>query len=164
MSEMDDTQKLICIYGIASGIAYLHENHFIHRDLKPENILLNSEYYPKISDVGLSKSITSQSHTHSALKGTNQYLAPELCQVKPNFSDLGNPKGMYNAAVMLSNGEGIKQSKALASEYYKKAADQGDTLSIIWQLCFMLEMECQSTYNGQLTIIKWRQIKATSNQ
>lgn len=50
----DDTKKLINIYGIASGMSYLHSNNILHRDLKPENIYLNDYLFPKIGDFGLS--------------------------------------------------------------------------------------------------------------
>lgn len=49
------THKLIIIYGIASGMSYLHSHEILHRDLKPENILIDENYLPKISDFGLSK-------------------------------------------------------------------------------------------------------------
>ena len=40
----DATQKLITIYGIASGMSYLHSHNVIHRDLKPANILIDSDF------------------------------------------------------------------------------------------------------------------------
>lgn len=52
---LDDTKKLINIYGIASGLLYIHSHNLIHRDLKPENVLIDDFLYPKISDFGLSK-------------------------------------------------------------------------------------------------------------
>ncbi|KAK8897656.1 hypothetical protein M9Y10_015619 [Tritrichomonas musculus] len=80
----DDTQKLIIIYGIASGMSYLHSHNIIHRDLKPGNILLDDFLFPKIADFGLSKtthqneeSLTFNS-TLGAIKGTPKYISPEI--------------------------------------------------------------------------------------
>lgn len=79
----DDTKKLIIIYGIASGMQYLHSHDIIHRDLKPANILLDDVLFPKIADFGLSKinradqgDIALQSG--EVIKGTFLYIAPEV--------------------------------------------------------------------------------------
>ena len=81
--DWDDTKKLINIYGIASGMAYLHANKVIHRDLKPDNILVDSYLHPKISDFGLSKltdflSVSMNFQSQKGLKGTPIYMAPEI--------------------------------------------------------------------------------------
>lgn len=65
------------IYGIASGMAYLHKLNIIHRDLKPENVFLNSEYEPILSDFGLSKFCTDELKMTKRL-GTPYFMAPEL--------------------------------------------------------------------------------------
>ncbi|KAK8839065.1 hypothetical protein M9Y10_032532 [Tritrichomonas musculus] len=79
----DSTRKLINIYGIASGLAYLHLHDIIHRDMKPDNILMDDNFYPKIADFGLSKITASVSksmniQSQSGLKGTPLYMAPEI--------------------------------------------------------------------------------------
>ena len=81
--DWNDTKKLINIYGIASGMAYLHSKKIIHRDLKPDNILLNEYLHPKISDFGLSKttdfiSPSMNFKSDRGAKGTPQYIAPEI--------------------------------------------------------------------------------------
>ena len=47
---MDNTKKLINIFGIASAMEYLHSKSIIHGNLNPSNILLDENYYPKIFD------------------------------------------------------------------------------------------------------------------
>ena len=81
--EWDFTKKLINIYGISSGMSFLHKHNVIHRDLKPENILLDEYLQPKISDFGLSKITTFLSETmnfqsQKGTKGTPAYMAPEV--------------------------------------------------------------------------------------
>lgn len=41
-------KKIICIYGIASAMAFLHKNNVIYGDLNPESILINENCHPKI--------------------------------------------------------------------------------------------------------------------
>lgn len=79
----DDTKKLIIIYGIASGMSYLHSKKILHRDLKTGNILVDDRLFPKIADFGLSKQyhdkttvVTPDSTIN--IKGTPLYIAPEI--------------------------------------------------------------------------------------
>ena len=57
ISKWNLAHKLIIILGISFGMKYLHSMGIVHRDLKPANVLLDSHYYPKFSDFGLSKTI-----------------------------------------------------------------------------------------------------------
>ena len=88
----DDTKKLINIYGIASGMAFLNKHRIVHRDLKPENILLDEYLFPKIADFGLAKqihdneySITLQSN--AGFKGTPLFQSPELMEDVTMYSE-----------------------------------------------------------------------------
>ncbi|KAK8841461.1 hypothetical protein M9Y10_027079 [Tritrichomonas musculus] len=47
-SNWDNTAKLISIYGIASGIAYLHKCNITLSSLNTGSIFLDEKYYPKI--------------------------------------------------------------------------------------------------------------------
>lgn len=84
--EWNDTKKLINIYGIASGMAYLHKKNILHRDLKPANVLLDEYLCPKIADFGLSKIMYEQDDVEtkrkkpktSGFKGTYAYCSPEI--------------------------------------------------------------------------------------
>lgn len=79
----NDTKKLINIYGIASGVSYLHSRDILHRDLKPQNILEDENLFPAIADFGLAQvSHQKQDGTiyqpHTKTMGTPVYLAPEI--------------------------------------------------------------------------------------
>ena len=81
--NLNDTQKLINIYGIAIGMSYLHSHNIIHRNLQQESIFLDEHFYPKISKFNYAKEIESnttffESRTDSKLKVKSNYVAPEV--------------------------------------------------------------------------------------
>ncbi|KLO13914.1 kinase-like protein, partial [Schizopora paradoxa] len=76
-----ETQKML--FGIASGLAYLHDNCVIHGDLKTANVLISKDKFPLLTDFGLSTIIRqSQSTTQSAsvnhLESAVRWMAVEL--------------------------------------------------------------------------------------
>ncbi|XVF04618.1 hypothetical protein REPUB_Repub05bG0099700 [Reevesia pubescens] len=75
------SQRTQIAFGIARGLLYLHEEcstQIIHCDIKPQNILLDEHYNARISDFGLAKLLLlNQSHTHTAIRGTKGYVAPD---------------------------------------------------------------------------------------
>ena len=80
---LDDTRKLLTIYGIAAGMSFLHDHDILHRDLKPANILIDDYFLPKIADFGLSKQIHKKDEAMSlqstpGVKGTPVYISPEI--------------------------------------------------------------------------------------
>lgn len=79
----DDTKKLINIYGIASGVSYLHSRDILHRDLKPQNILEDDNLFPQIADFGLAlishqKQDANSYQPNNKALGTPIYAAPEI--------------------------------------------------------------------------------------
>ncbi|KAJ6944625.1 G-type lectin S-receptor-like serine/threonine-protein kinase LECRK2 [Populus alba x Populus x berolinensis] len=74
-------ERIQIAFGVARGLLYLHEecsNQIIHCDIKPQNILLDEYYNARISDFGLAKLLLlDQSQTHTAIRGTKGYVAPE---------------------------------------------------------------------------------------
>jgi hypothetical protein len=129
--------KLLFVYGVASGLRYLHYHNIIHRDLKPANVLIvhniaQNTYSAKISDFGISTSVgltstrgTAQNH---GAMGTSAYMAPEL------FDDELSPRQMYTPALdiyafgILANEvfsgrrpwEGKKDAQIVKSVFYDK--------------------------------------------
>lgn len=80
-SGWNETKKAINIFGIAAGMAYVHQSDIIHRDLKTENVMLDENFYPKIADFGLSKIFeegTEGQINNTRNIGTPIYMAPEL--------------------------------------------------------------------------------------
>lgn len=76
-----ETIRAINIFGIAAGMAYVHQKKIIHRDLKSENIMLDNDYHPKIADFGFSKIFEegTQNQINQTLGiGSPAYMAPEF--------------------------------------------------------------------------------------
>jgi serine/threonine protein kinase len=73
--KLTPTEKMIILYGIATGMREIHNLGIAHRDLKPDNIFLTSDRRPVICDFGLAKDL-SDIVEHS-ICGTQYYMAPE---------------------------------------------------------------------------------------
>ncbi|TYG94406.1 hypothetical protein ES288_A11G186600v1 [Gossypium darwinii] len=90
--------------GIARGLEYLHQGcntRILHFDIKPHNILLDENFYPKISDFGLSKLCERKESTISmaGARGTIGYIAPEVvCQ---NFGGVSYKSDVYSYGMMV---------------------------------------------------------------
>ncbi|RLN33791.1 hypothetical protein C2845_PM03G30600 [Panicum miliaceum] len=79
------SQRYNVAVGIASAVAYLHEEHdkqVIHRDIKSSNILLDSWFSPRLGDFGLARLKDHYTSPQSTLAaGTVGYLALEYLQM-----------------------------------------------------------------------------------
>lgn len=96
-----DEQKLINITKqICSALYYLHQSNYIYYDLKPQNILVaeNGESAQiKIIDLGLAHYILSESENN--VKGTAEYIAPELLKKEPHDHSVD----LYSLGIILYN-------------------------------------------------------------
>ena len=77
--ELNQSQKLSCIYQILNIMEEVHKRKIIHRDISPNNILIMNGLL-KISDFGLGKDLTMFT-SHQTLRtnsvGQYHYCAPE---------------------------------------------------------------------------------------
>ncbi|XVE68526.1 hypothetical protein DITRI_Ditri09bG0075000 [Diplodiscus trichospermus] len=90
--------------GIARGLEYLHQGcntRILHFDIKPHNILLDDNFYPKISDFGLSKFCERKESIISmtGARGTAGYIAPEL--FFRNFGGVSHKSDVYSYGMMV---------------------------------------------------------------
>ena len=80
LQDFNDTEKLIILYGIASGMSYLHFHNIIHRDLKMLNIFYDDSKFPKISgfDYATELQTSDEIIEETTIKGTIDYCSPEI--------------------------------------------------------------------------------------
>ena len=85
------------------GLNYIHLKQLVHRDIKPGNILIVSSSGPvavKWCDFGFSKPANERgSFSLSQLKGTLNWMAPELLQLLNDQVDLSECRGTIQSDV-----------------------------------------------------------------
>ncbi len=108
--SMAEADVCVIIYQVLEGLRYMHREGFAHRDIKPgvgvpippylvgalcrltnrclQNVLIKSQppqrdWWVKLSDFGISKRIEGLTEMLSTIKGTPQYMAPELLGHEP---------------------------------------------------------------------------------
>ncbi|CAK9271556.1 unnamed protein product, partial [Sphagnum jensenii] len=75
------------LLGIASALAYLHEDwsehRVVHRDVKASNVMLDKDFNPCLGDFGLARLIEQSKEVADTtlVAGTVGYLAPELATI-----------------------------------------------------------------------------------
>lgn len=78
--KLDNTRKMIIIYGVAKAISFLHHQSppILHCNICPENILLDSEGDPYLSGFSLARKISQKGQIIGNINGNISYVAPEI--------------------------------------------------------------------------------------
>jgi serine/threonine protein kinase len=93
---------------LASGLEYIHSKNVIHRDIKPENVLIYVDSTSQVvtmewADFGLSRSVNERgTYTYtmsSGIKGTRNWLAPELLKLISQFQQSEQTRGTVKSDV-----------------------------------------------------------------
>lgn len=72
------TEKLDCIRQVCGGVQALHREGIVHRDLKPTNILIGADRRFKVSDLGLSLSLSAgEPRVTTSIWIRHGYCSPE---------------------------------------------------------------------------------------
>ncbi|HKI72945.1 MAG TPA: serine/threonine-protein kinase, partial [Verrucomicrobiae bacterium] len=86
---------------IAQAIHFAHERGLLHRDLKPSNVLIDPFDQPRITDFGLAKHLTSDSHltVSGQTLGSPGYMAPE--QASRRHGEVSARSDVYSLGALL---------------------------------------------------------------
>uniref|UniRef100_A0A2N9HW91 Non-specific serine/threonine protein kinase n=1 Tax=Fagus sylvatica TaxID=28930 RepID=A0A2N9HW91_FAGSY len=134
-SVMRDNQRLL-VYEFYEQW-HFSNSQIIHCDIKPQNILLDDYYNARISDFGLAKRlIMDQSKTHTNIRGTKGYVAPEWFRNMPITAKVD----VYSYGVMLLeiiccqrsvDMETIEEEKAILTDWAYDCYREGRLESLV---------------------------------
>lgn len=83
--QLDPPTAVAVARQMASALAALHKAGYLHADVKPENIRLPGPGLAKLVDLGFVHRPGDHREIHAAghVMGTANYLAPEMCDTRP---------------------------------------------------------------------------------
>jgi eukaryotic-like serine/threonine-protein kinase len=100
-SPLPAGQAASLVKTITEALEYAHSRGILHRDLKPSNVLVDCAGQPHITDFGLAKRISADSHITltGQVFGSPGYMAPE--QATPGKVEVGRTGDIYSLGAIL---------------------------------------------------------------
>ena len=109
---------------IARGLRHLHRENLVHRDVKPDNVLVRvterGRMRVSLTDLGVSKLMTSTQRSNQTNIGTDLWKAPEVLGERPTY---GHPADVF--------GFGLIALFILTTEFPLGGGIQGKYVKII---------------------------------
>lgn len=82
---LEEKYIVIIVREVLLGLNYLHKSAIIHRDIKAANVLITAVGKVMICDFGVSALSATTSSKRNTLKGTPNWMAPEVVQAVPAY-------------------------------------------------------------------------------
>jgi serine/threonine protein kinase/tetratricopeptide (TPR) repeat protein len=145
---------------ICSVLYYLHQSNYIFYDLKPENILVSSaSKSPEIKLIDLGLAEFSPNQNEHVIKGTAQYIAPELLK-KESYD---HQVDLYSLGIMLYEiiyghlpfdaSDEISIYKAQVEQEFTFPESKQFSMELIGIVKRLLEKDPQKRYQNTLPVI-----------
>lgn len=93
-SKLDDTAKLIIIYGIANCLLYLHSHNIVHNCISTKNIILDDELHPKLFNFNSSKNIKNKNKDKESDKDDEEEIYFPEIKILRGMGDTSHQKFM----------------------------------------------------------------------
>lgn len=153
-SPLTPMQRLKIIFGMAKGIAYLHDGPhckpIVHRDIKPDNVLLDGQLDPKIADFGLVRLAKCEDFLPditTTVMGTDVYMAPEAFR-----GEISVKLDVFSFGVVL-----IELLTSLPA--YDEEREERSLISHLEETC---DDDITPLLDSNFSLAEWRQISYTT--